>query len=131
MRARDWQERLEALVMARLHVPFAWGRVDCCLFAADAVHALTGTDPAAPWRGTYSDERGALRLVQSLGGLAAIAELHCGMEVDPARARPGDIVLGRVDRECLGVCTGATWHAPSAAGLVARPMAEAQRAWRV
>lgn len=131
MRRRDWQERLQALVLARLHEPFAWGEHDCCLFAADAVQAVTGFDPAAPWRGTYVDERGAMRLVRELGGLAAIAVLGGGEEVHPLRARAGDIVLGHVDRDCLGVCLGATWHAPSAAGLVARPMAEAQRAWRV
>lgn len=131
MRHRNWQERLAALVSARLAEPFAWGRNDCCLFAADAVLALTGTDPAMGLRGSYADERGALRLVQQLGGLAALAARHLQLEVPPALARVGDVVLGKVDRECLGVCTGATWHAPSAAGLVARPMTEALRAWRV
>lgn len=131
MRLRDWQERLQALVVARLAEPFAWGSNDCCLFAADAVAAETGADPAAPYRGTYDDERGAMRLVRSLGGLAAIATLGGGVEVPPVLARAGDVVLGHVDRECLGVCMGATWHAPSAAGLAARPMSEALRAWRV
>jgi hypothetical protein len=131
MRRADWQSRLAELVAARMDAPFAWGSNDCCLFAADAVLAVTGTDPAADLRGAYTDERGALRVLARLGGVAGIAEARAGAEIVPALARPGDIVLGAIDRECLGVCTGLHWHAPSAAGLVCAPMSAALRAWRV
>lgn len=131
MRHADWQSRLAGLVAERMAAPFEWGRNDCCLFAADAVFAITGTDPAAALRGVYGDAATGARLLASLGGLSAVAASGCGEEIAPTQARVGDIVLGAIDRECLGVCTGATWHAPSAAGLACAPMASALRAWRV
>lgn len=130
-RIREWQSALADLIGARMTAPFAWGSHDCCLFAADCVQAITGFDPAADARGTYDDERSAARVLKKLGGLEQIAATRCGPEIPPAAARVGDVVLGKVDRECLGVCTGETWHAPSADGLAARPMAEALKAWRV
>jgi hypothetical protein len=131
-RRRDWQERLEALIASRIDAPFAWGVNDCALFAADAVAAVTGHDPAADARGTYTDEKGALRTIKKMGGLAAIAETRAGgVEVPPSMARVGDVVLGVMGRECLGICGGATWHAPGADGLAAAPMSTVLKAWRV
>lgn len=131
-RLRDWQSRLSRCIAARLSKRFAWGEHDCVLFAADCIEACTGVDPAAEMRGTYSDAAGAARLVKNRGGMAAIAAAHCGSEVLPALAQTGDIGLVFNDgRECLAVCGGSTWHAPSAAGVVALPMQQALRAWRV
>lgn len=114
-----------------MHTPFAWGAQDCALFAADCVQAMLGRDPAADARGTYSDERGAARVLKKMGGLDGIAATRVGVEVPPAMARVGDLVLGTAGRECLGVCTGETWHAPGEHGLLAMPMRDVLRAWRV
>jgi hypothetical protein len=135
-RLHDWQERLAALVTQRLHTPFAWGTHDCVLFAADAVHAITGTDPAAAQRGTYATALCAARVIAAHGSLAGIAAAALGAEVLPLQACAGDVGLvhqaaGGSDRECLAVCTGACWHVPGAAGLVALPLTAAARAWRV
>lgn len=130
-RIREWQSALAEVVALRMAAPFEWGVNDCCLFAADCVLAMTGHDPAADARGSYSDERGAARVLKKLGGLAEIAAQRVGDEIPPAMARVGDVVLGKIDRECLGICGGETWHAPSASGLVASPMSTALRAWRV
>jgi hypothetical protein len=130
-RPQAWRARLDALVHARLREPFAWGVHDCCLFAADAVHAQTGDDPAAKWRGTYSDAQGAARLVQKLGGLAAIAGL-VGDRIPPLTASVGDVGLVHADgRELLAVCMGPNWLCPTAQGLGALPLDAAQMAWRV
>lgn len=133
-RLRDWQERLEALVASRIDAPFAWGINDCALFAADAVLAMTGEDPAADARGTYSDEKGALRTIKKMGGLEGIAATRAGgVEVPPMSARVGDIVLGTLgDVTCLGVCGGVSWIAPSRdGGLLPVSMSLAVKAWRV
>ena len=131
-RLRDWQNRLQACLAQRSALPFTWGSHDCVLFAADCVQACTGTDPAAAMRGTYSDAIGAARLVHELGGLAEIAAAHCGKEVSPTMAQPGDIGLVlNAGRECLAVCTGAVWHVPGGDGLVPLPINNATRAWRV
>ena len=131
MRHREWQSSLAELVAQRMAAPFEWGVNDCCIFAADAVRAMTGRDPAADAH-CYSTALEAAQVVRKLGGLAEIAATRAGgEEVPPLMARVGDVVLGKLDRECLGICTGETWHAPSACGLVAAPMSTALRAWRV
>lgn len=72
---------------------FAWGRHDCFLWVADAVHALTGRDPAADLRGTYSTACGALRRLRALGGMQALAAQRFGPQVPVAQAQAGAVVL--------------------------------------
>lgn len=124
--------RFDALIAQRQRAPFAWGQHDCCLFAADAVLALTGSDPAAAWRGAYSDAAGAARLLAELGGVRAIAAAH-GREIRPLAARLGDVgVLEHDGRDLLAVCAGDVWLAPAAGqGLTAAPLDAALAAWRV
>lgn len=132
MRLRDWQSRLQACLAERWARPFAWGSQDCVLFAADCVDACTGVDPAKGMRGTYSDASGAARLVRELGGLAAIAASHCGPEIAPALAQPGDVGLVMNDgRECLAVCGGQHWLAPGESGVCVLPSGQGLRAWRL
>lgn len=129
-RLRDWQSRLASCLAERWARPFEWGLQDCVLVGADCIHACTGTDPAADYRGTYSDERSAMRLLRSLGGVAGLAEAFAGPEVPPRLAQPGDVgVVFSADRECMGVCIGAWWVAPAAEGLALFPTAT--RAWRM
>lgn len=122
---------LHELIAARLTTPFAWGVHDCCLWAADAVQVQTGVDPAAPWRGTYSDAIGAARLVRELGGLEAIGA-KAGTIIRPMAAALGDIgLLRRGDRDVLGVCAGQEWMLVGDHGLVPVRLDEAALAWRV
>lgn len=130
-RLHDWQQRLHDCVAERMERPFAWGVQDCCLFAADCLHAVTGVDPAADLRGTYSDAQGAARVLGFLGGVVDLAIRHCGPVIPTALAQPGDIGLTTQDgRQTLAVCTGMHWHVPAAAGLVALDAAQVSRAWR-
>lgn len=130
-RLPDWQSRLQALVSARLCAPFAWGSNDCCLFACDAALALTGSDPAAKERGTYTTERGAARLLAKLGGVRGIGAARFGEEIAPALAQVGDIgVVMAGGRESLAVCGGQHWTAPGEQGLEVLPIDAAVVAWR-
>ena len=127
----DWTDRLAAFLESRRAVPFAWGRNDCALFAADAVAAMTGQDPAAALRG-YSTAAEAARRMQAVGGLAALADAALGAQIDPKLAFRGDIVmLALRDRECLGVVDGARIASPGEAGLLFLPRSAATLAWRV
>jgi hypothetical protein len=124
------RERFEALVRSRLREPFAWGAHDCCMWAADAVLAKTGRDPAAQFRGAYSDAMGAARLIESLGGIEAIGAM-AGHEIAPLMATWGDIGLVILeDRELLSVCDGRHWLGTALGGLSARPLNAARKAWR-
>jgi hypothetical protein len=127
----EWRERFDTLVRERMSTPFAWGTHDCCLWAADCVLAVSGVDPAADLRGTYSSAIEAVRLVDQLGGMEAIAA-RGGAPIPPLCAGVGDVGLVTLDdRELLAVCAGDVWLAPGANGLAARPLAEARLAWGV
>ena len=53
-RKPDWQALLDAFLAEHQFDTFQYGRWDCCLFVCDAVLVMTGVDPAAAYRGTYS-----------------------------------------------------------------------------
>jgi len=131
-RLRDWPERLAALFAARADQPFAWGLHDCCMFAADAVLAVTGHDPAADLRGSYTTEAGAARKLARYGGVAGVAIAHGGRVVPVALAQPGDVGLSYQDpaRPALAVWGGGAWHAAGALGVVVVPTDTVVRAWR-
>lgn len=65
---------------------FIWGLWDCLLAPADYALALTGSDPAAAWRGRYVDERGARRILREAGGMPAFV----GQALEPLGWRPTD-----------------------------------------
>lgn len=47
---------------------FVWGQTDCMMATAAHVLAITGIDPAAPWRGTYTTEADAMAICAAYGG---------------------------------------------------------------
>ena len=123
--------RLGELTAQRLDQPFAWGERDCCLWAADAVQAVTGVDPATGLRGTYATAYGAARVLHEQGGLAALCERHLGAEILPAQAQVGDV--GLVDEGPSGalvVCLGLHWMGQRERGLGPVMTDKVLRAWR-
>jgi hypothetical protein len=131
-RLPDWQLRLAAYMAQRQAEPFAWGQQDCALFAAGAVLAITGHDPAADLRGSYAGAREALAVVADRGGLEAIATAALGPPINPRRAAVGDVVLvAGAHGALLAVCNGTHALAPGDSGLVPMPMAAALSAWKV
>lgn len=51
---------------------FVWGQTDCIAAVCTHIFKKTGIDPAAPWRGTYSDEVGAQALYLPFGGVLGL-----------------------------------------------------------
>lgn len=143
-RFESWPRLLAEAIEAARGRPFSWGEHDCCLFAATLVLAMTGTDPAARFRGKYKTARGAAGIMKRFagGGVAAAAEkiaaaLGCP-EVPPRLAGRGDVVLFEAPgpdgkpSPALGVCVGATFvFALAAVGVGFMPMGCAIRAWKV
>lgn len=108
MRRADWEAALSDYLTASVNARFAWGELDCALFAAGAVRAMTGIDFAAPFRGRYRTARGSVRALRryGAGSLVATVEQLLG-EVPIGFARRGDIVLHGDERTgALGVCIG-------------------------
>ena len=79
-RLPNWRLHFDQLLCSRLQTNFAWGIFDCCLFAADVVQAVTGIDPAAPYRG-YRGARQGMRLLRRAGGVGAFAIRALGFPV--------------------------------------------------
>jgi hypothetical protein len=131
-RLPTWQTQFALLCIERRARAFAWGHHDCCLWAADAVHALTGQDFAADLRGTYATAAEASRVLKKLGGVRGIATAALGASVAPAFAAVGDVVLMQQDgRELLAVCNGLEALCACDAGLAPVGMEQALAVWKV
>ena len=130
-RSPDWPTRLVEYIEQSRSVPFAYGSHDCCQFAAKAVAALTGEDPAAAWN--YTSETGAARLIAKAGSLEALITEAMGEPIHPSQAGRGDVVLADLELgPTVGVCLGRTCaFAADPVGVVFRPRSAARMAWRV
>jgi len=135
-RREDWPSRLAAALEAARDKPFQWGVHDCGLFAADCVLAMTDVDPAAMYRGQYSDEAGAVETMYLLsnGGLRAAWTKALGPAMNNVRmARRGDVALVSVDgaEEITGVVVGSRVACLARDGLVMIPSRCVVAAWAV
>jgi hypothetical protein len=129
MRLHDWPERLAEYIENRRNEPFQYGTHDCCQFAAGAVTAITGENPAIRW--TYRNEVGAMRLIVSAGGLDKLVTQAMGEPVHPSRAGRGDVVLAELELgPTVGVCLGRECVFPADVGLTFRPRSVALTAWK-
>ena len=129
----NWQARLVSYIADCRARPFAYGKHDCALFAAGAVQAMTGVDPADAWRGRYTTQRGGLRVLRRAGfrdHIEMVAVLF--PETSVSAALPGDLaVIDTEDGRALGVIQGPAVYVlrPNGLGLV--PGTAATRAFRV
>lgn len=136
-RRPDWQQRLTALVVARMTWPFIWGVNDCTTFAADAVLQMTGSVLLPAGVPTWSNARQAFRTLRPMGGLAQAVNATGLEQVGPLLARRGDLVLLRAParpgsmRAALGVCLGERIAAPGLRSLTMASLTEGVTAWRV
>jgi hypothetical protein len=130
MRRHDWPERLEAYVDSRRLEPFAFGTHDCCQFAAGAVEAITGENPADRFH--YADETEAAQLLELHGGVEGIVTVALGSPVHPSQGGRGDVVVAELaNGDTAGVLLGNTCAFPSEFGIVYWPRSVARLAWRV
>lgn len=134
----DWPEHLSKLIAERLKEPFQWGVNDCALFAADAVQAMTGNDPAKKLRGKYKTARGAKRAlkrigVESVSDIPRVFISDIAEEIPLKMAGRGDIILTENDigEPMLAICLGARCASPGPNGLVFSPTLSAASAWRI
>lgn len=147
-RIEGWEGALLRAIEARRQARFAWGRFDCCLFAADVLLAITGVDAFARFRGRYRSSGGARRVMKQAGygdlleaASDVLGDLGFG-EVAPLSARRGDIVAIALSEgnagadggfsHALGVAMAGDCLAPMhRIGLARRPLTHVERAWAV
>lgn len=125
---------LRQFLDARRAEPFRPSLSDCAMFAADWIAMLTGTDPAAKWRGRYRtvEEGRALLLAD---GFASPAEVLAPILLRDAgwmQAQAGDIaVLIEAGEEAMGLVGGGHIHVlRPRRGLGAVPLDRAIRIYR-
>ena len=132
-RLSGWELRLAEAIETARDRPFRWGRHDCAIWAFDLRRDLTGCfDVAALWRGRYTTERGAVRVMRRLGwqSLEAAGRDLLGEPLPSIHlAQRGDMVLANTGLG-FGVCLGARAGGIAPEGLVLVPLATCALAWR-
>jgi len=134
MRPENWTEILATSVDKASDHPFVWGQLDCCLFAADVVLAITGQDHAAEFRGHYSSATGAKKalLRYGQGEIKETMSAKLGEPLPPLMAGRGDFVLAATELgDSLGICMGAAAAFKSPNGVVYLRLDQCLCAWRV
>lgn len=132
-RLPDWRRRLAVYLNQSAAEPFEPGKADCALFAAGCIEAMTGTDPAAEFRGRYSTLEGGFKRLMKAGfaDLETMAEALLE-EVPVAYARVGDLaVLDSAEGPALGIVQGARIYVRSEWRLATVSLLEARRVFRV
>lgn len=107
-RLPDWLARLSAYIDEVRRRPFEYGQHDCTLFAAGAVAAMTGEDPAAAYRGKYASDEAGFALLRAEG---THDHIQRAVEMFPMRhpstGRTGDLAVVEVETGlALGVVSG-------------------------
>ncbi len=140
MKRRDgWEARLQNVFSTFIDKPFEYGSHDCALFVCNCVREMTGEDPALDYRNRYRNRKGALKILSKskLESIATrIAVCLSAKEIPPLYAQRGDVVLLDAtmgDCPALGIVdlTGEKVWGAGIEGLVAFPLSEARRAWRI
>lgn len=140
-RFEDWEQRLSEFIVENRDRPFEWGQWDCILMACAAVEALTGEDPAAEYRGRYTDGKGAALALREIGEGTLLRTVNAVFERRPVgQAQRGDLVWFE---QSVGLCIGGAGlfvgeerladkaGLPMREGLIRIPRASLSKAWAV
>lgn len=133
MKQHNWPTRLNRYILDNLKTPFKWGEFDCCLFAANAIMAMTGTDYAAAFRGKYSTKAGATKALNRYGA-GTIKDTITMLLGQPANTHParGDLCLIKTaNGETAGIYLNGAVYSPSDSGLVPHKNNEVLAVWRI
>lgn len=134
-RVSNWPGVLHAYVEEQKLLPFVWGQRDCIMFACAGIEAITGHDPAAVWRGSYSTALGASRVFRLYGGfermIETVAAANGYTEIAVTKAQRGDLVLHDGKWPTAGLCCGRLSAFVGPAHLIFAQTAACRRAWRV
>ncbi|PCI62051.1 MAG: hypothetical protein COB35_05050 [Gammaproteobacteria bacterium] len=125
---------LFAFIEQHKNTPFAWGKFDCCLFAADAITLLTGNDPAAEFRGKYSTALGAKRVLKRYGNGDLVNTLIAKLGEPKAVlcVNRGDAVLINNNNDpAVGICLGNFVAVVTTDGLKTVALNKITLAWEV
>ncbi|CAN7446914.1 hypothetical protein LJR235_002872 [Pararhizobium sp. LjRoot235] len=135
-RLPKWRGRFEAVIDELKSKPFLWGDHDCGPgLVGNVVNAITGEDPAKPYRGKYFDAKGALRIIKRKG-FANLGDMVASMlpEIHPSQAKIGDIGAIKTDSAfgyALGVVNGERVFVLMEDGIGTVDLLQCERAFKV
>lgn len=96
--------QMTEFVSRKMRGPLIWGQSDCFCVVADWVYERTGFDPGARWRGQYSTQDEARRILRREGGLvglmSAVMSSFCG--VSQGQLEAGDVCVAMTDAVYAG-----------------------------
>jgi hypothetical protein len=74
---------------------FRWGKLDCCLFAADVVRSYTGIDYAYEYRDAYGTREQSYKIINQHGSIKEMVTNLLGIEpiAQPIGLDHGDLAL--------------------------------------
>lgn len=97
-RKEDWPERFHEALLERSEHSFTWGETDCLMTVCTFLEVITGVNPGSAYRGQYTTEAGALRIIRA-GGCSSMEELVSQLaaaqgyaEISPRLAQRGDLI---------------------------------------
>ena len=135
MQRQKQREQLARFLKTHSQQPFAWGRFDCCLFAADCVALQTGIDYASEFRGHYQTRIGAARALKKVGftSIEQAISAKLGQPINAKLCQRGDVVLlERPDgTQAAGVLFGGAVFATGEHGLERLPLSQAKNGWPI
>ena len=140
-RLDNWQTTLSDYIVSCAHKPFQYGVLDCGLFVADAIKAMTGKDVAGELRGLYTTRGTAFMAIKALcgrtsmeAGAAYLAGQSGVPEVPVLMAQRGDpILLRHGASSSLGIVDMSPGYllTPYRNGLLRLPLTLATRAYHI
>jgi len=136
MRVENWPRHLQEFIETAASRPFEWGTFDCVQFVGEALDAMTGINPVENWRGRYTTETGAQRIInRDYGGSLTHGWTKIlGDPIPVSRAGRGDVVVVETDGvKATGIVdlTGERVACLSIDGLEFVPISAAVSAWKI
>jgi hypothetical protein len=132
-RVPDWDRRLARVTEKHIALPGEWGVADCGLTASDVALAVIGNDFLGVFRGRYSAELGAARIMRKQGWETMEDVLAAHFDRMPRlHARRGDLVIvERAGALSAGYICEHGAAVKSERGLSFVPQTEIRSAWKV
>ena len=136
-RLDSWQTTLSVYLLQCYGRPFKYGVMDCGLFVAGAIEAMTGVDVASELRG-YQNRTQAFEAIRRVCGCKNMlvicdhiaAEFGCPA-IPVTMAQRGDALQLRSGSLGIVAMHGTELLTPYKDGLLRLPLKQAVRAWRI
>lgn len=127
---------LATYIDGQRHIPFEWGKHDCCLFVADYLLAIESPfgDIASDYRGTYQSQLGAFKALNKHGfnSLEMVFKHKLGEPCAVLSLCRGDVVLLETPHgDVMGLFGGSQCFALAELGVTAYPKQAIKMGWHI